>query len=219
MNITVLGATGMAGSAIVREGARRGHRVTAAARAPRPTADPLVTPVAIDVEGPVTGLRQALVTTDAVVLAIRMPAGTEGRLAPLTARVLDEAGRAGVRTLVVGGAGPLLSPRIPGSLVLDDPAYVPPQWRDIAAASVDQLAACTAHANQRWTYLSPSAVFEPGVGVGAYRRGGDTLLVNSDGSSRITASDFALAVLDELERPGTGRHITVIEQEGGRPTP
>ena len=99
--------------------------------------------------------------------------------------------------------------------VLDDPTFVPPQWRDVASASLDQFNACTEHPNQNWTYLSPSAVFEPGQGTGAYRRGGDTLLINHDGTSRITPADLALAVLDELEQPSTQRHFTAIEQAKG----
>ncbi|OZY79883.1 NADH-flavin reductase, partial [Streptococcus pyogenes] len=55
----------------------------------------------------------------------------------------------------------------------------------------------------------------PGQGTGAYRRGGDTLLINHDGTSRITPADLALAVLDELEQPSTQRHFTAIEQAKG----
>lgn len=101
---------------------------------------------------------------------------------------------------MIGGAGPLSSPDDPGRLVLDDPRYVPQQWRTIARASVDQLTACASHGANS-TYLSPPAVLEPGTRTGTYRRGGTELLVDADGASRISAEDLAVAVVDEIENP------------------
>ena len=37
--------------------------------------------------------------------------------------------------------------------------------------------------------------------IGKYRLGGDQLLADADGVSRISAEDFAVALLDELEQP------------------
>ena len=53
-----------------------------------------------------------------------------------------------------------------------------------------------------WTYLSPALTIEPGRRSGNYRPGTDTVLTNDKGESKISAEDFAMAVLDELERPG-----------------
>lgn len=213
MKITVLGATGMAGTAIAQEATRRGHQVTAVSRHPRSNDAPDTPTVAVDLTQTDAPLQPALAGTDAVVVAVRMATGDEARIAPMTSYVLDQASTAGIRTLIVGGAAPLRSPADPELLVLDDPAYVPTPWRDIASASLAQFNACTEHPNQNWIYLSPSAVFEPGQGTGAYRRGGNTLLVNHDGTSRITPPDLALAVLDELEHPSTEHHVTAIEKD------
>lgn len=215
MNITVLGATGMAGAAIAQEATRRGHHVTAVSRNPQETNDPHTTVTRLDLTDLEAPLQPVLNDADAVVLAVRMAPGDESRVAPLTSRVLDHAAVAGVRVLVVGGAAPLRSPHDRELLVLDDPAFVPTQWRDVASASLDQFNACTEHPNQNWIYLSPSAVFEPGQGTGSYRRGGDTLLINHDGTSRITPADLALAVLDELEQPSAVHHFTAIELAKG----
>ena len=215
MNITVLGATGMAGAAIAQEATRRGHHVTAVSRNPQETNDPHTTVTRLDLTDLGVPLQPVLTDGDVVVLAVRMALGDEARVAPLTSRVLDQAAVAGVRVLVVGGAAPLRSPHDPELLVLDAPDFVPPRWRDVASASLDQFTACTEHPNRNWTYLSPSAVFEPGQGTGAYRRGGDTLLINHDGTSRITPADLALAVLDELEQPSAVHHFTAIEQAKG----
>lgn len=211
MNITVLGATGMAGTAIVQEATRRGHHVTAVSRNPQETNDPHTTGARLDLTDLEAPLQPVLNDADVVVLAVRMAAGDEARVAPLTKRVLGHAALAGVRVLIIGGAAPLHSPHNRELLVLDDPNFVPTQWRDVASASLDQFTTCTEHPNQNWTYLSPSAVFEPGQGTGVYRRGGDTLLINHDGTSRITPADLALAVLDELEQPSAERHFTAIE--------
>ncbi|NEC65708.1 NAD(P)H-binding protein [Streptomyces sp. SID9727] len=208
MRIAVLGAAGMAGSRVVTEAAHRGHALLAVYRSTRPDAlPPGVTPVAGDADD--TDAMCALFEgVDAVVAATRPPVGREHTIAATTTAVLDAAAKTGTRVLVIGGAGPLEVPGHPGRLVLDDPAYVPPQWRTVAAASSAQLAACRAH-EADWTYLSPPAVLEPGPRTGAYRRGTTTLLTTEDGTSRISAEDLAVAVLDELERPRGEWRFTV----------
>lgn len=211
MNITVLGATGMAGTAIVSEATRRGHRVTTVSRRPQVQQSDLVTSIPMDLTQPDAPLSDAFRNADAVVLAVRFQPGAEENLVPLTTRVLQQTNVTRARVLIVGGAGPLHSPRDRSMRVVDDPTYVPIQWRDIAIASCQQFEACVDHQNQNWVYLSPPAIFEPGAGTGTYRRGGDTLLLDADGTSRITPQDLALAVLDELEHPQPEMHFTVIE--------
>jgi len=55
-----------------------------------------------------------------------------------------------------------------------------------------------------WTFVSPSAIFQPGARTGKYAIGGDRLLFNSKGESYVSCEDFAVAVVDEIERP---RHV------------
>ncbi|MFJ9089808.1 NAD(P)-dependent oxidoreductase [Streptomyces sp. NPDC102384] len=221
MNITVLGATGMVGSRLVTEAALRRHHVVAASRRPLETTNPGITSIAVDANTAGqhgVALDTALDKADAAVLAIRPAPGQEDSIAPLTSAVLDATARAGIRLLVVGGAGPLKSPGRPGRLVIDDPDHVPTQWRAIAGASTTQLRTCDEHENTNWTYLSPPAVLEPGTRTGSYRRGTTTLLTDPDGTSRISVEDLAIAVLDELERPSGERHFTVARNGTGRPT-
>ncbi|MFD5788744.1 NAD(P)-dependent oxidoreductase [Streptomyces sp. NPDC087866] len=208
MRIAVIGAAGMAGSRVVTEAANRGHAVLAVYRSSRPDAlPPGVTTTGGDADD--TEAMSALLDgMDAVVAVTRPPVGREHTIAATTTALLDAAAKTGTRILVIGGAGPLEVPGHPGRRVVDDPAYVPPQWRTVAAASTAQLAACRAHAAD-WTYLSPPAVLEPGPRTGAYRRGATTLLTAGDGASRISAEDLAVAVLDELEVPRGERHFTV----------
>jgi putative NADH-flavin reductase len=216
MNITVIGATGMVGSRVAREADRRGHRLTTTSRRslPGPGLPPTTMHVTLDAQDR-RAVRRALHAADLAVMSVRPPAGHEASLATMTGAILDAAASTGTRLLVVGGAGPLRSPRDPRLLVRDDPSYVPAQYRPIAAASSAQLDACFAHPHTAWAYLSPPALLEPGERTGAYRRGTTTLLVDADGTSRISAEDLAVAVLDEVERPGTDRHFTVARIEHG----
>lgn len=56
-----------------------------------------------------------------------------------------------------------------------------------------------------WTFLSPSALFEPGERTGKFRVGDDTLLADEEGKSWISMEDYAIALVDELETPKHSR--------------
>ncbi|MFJ1766816.1 NAD(P)-dependent oxidoreductase [Amycolatopsis sp. NPDC088138] len=202
MKIAVVGAAGMVGSRVLTEAAGRGHDLVAIVRTRRPD----VPGVRIAEAGP-HRMAALFEGTDAVVAAARPAPGEEHTVPATTTALLDAAAAAGTRILVVGGAGPL---RVPGGgLVLDDPRYVPPEYRAIAGASAAQLETCRAHPAADWVYLSPPAVLAPGSRTGAYRRGTTTLLTRPDGTSRVSAEDLAVAVVDELENAGQDRHFTV----------
>lgn len=218
MTIAVLGATGMVGSRVINEARARGHRVLALSRKPA-SEDPGVTPIAVDATDP-DGIRQALAgsagqgAADAVVLTVRTAPVDQEFLVGATRTVLDVAAELGIRVFVVGGAGVLRSPGDPGLLVADNPVYVPAELKAIAAAGVAQLRACQDRTGVDWVYLGPPALLEPGVRTGRYLRGTDTLLTSADGRSWISAEDLAVAVVDELETPGSERLVTVVHREG-----
>ncbi|MEX0302802.1 MAG: NAD(P)-dependent oxidoreductase, partial [Leisingera sp.] len=58
-----------------------------------------------------------------------------------------------------------------------------------------------------FTVLAPAGLIEPGERTGKFRLGGRTLLTDAEGSSRISAEDFAVALLDETETPKHPRQI------------
>lgn len=210
MKITVFGTTGMADSEIVTEGLRRGHHITAGSRTPRPaTQHERLTPVQVYIAD-TSNVEHLLITADAAVLTVRMPPGREKEIVTLTESVLHAAKPTGTPVLIVGGSAPLRSPNDPSKLVIDDRAFVPQEWVPIANASLQQFKTCRKHPNHNWTYVSPPALFERGHRTGAYRRGNDTLLVNPDGTSMISAADLAVAVLDELEHPSGEQHFTIV---------
>lgn len=209
MKIAVIGATGMAGSRIAAEAARRGHSVSGFSRSEgsderAPDGFASFTADATDPEA----MGRIAAQHDVIVLATRPTPGTEDHVSSLVTTVLDAARNFGRRVVVIGGAGPLQSPDS-DELVIDDQRFVSRQWRTIAQASVDQFNACVTH-HADWTYLSPPALFGPGIRTGAYRRGGNQLLIDVNGESRISAEDLAIAALDEIENPQLGlRHFTV----------
>jgi putative NADH-flavin reductase len=213
MKIAVIGATGNIGRRIVREALDRGHQVTAVARhAPKQAPDEkdakLSTAIA-DATKP-DDVAKVVHGHDAIVSAVG-PAhdGSQPTFLVDAARALiDGARRGGVKRLVtVGGAGSLYVS--PGLQLVDTPTF-PAAWKGVASAHRDALAVFRPIADLDWTYVSPAAFIEPGTRTGKFRVGGDDLLVDANGQSKISMEDFAIAVVDELEQPrAVRRRITV----------
>ncbi|WP_268245573.1 NAD(P)-dependent oxidoreductase [Planomonospora parontospora] len=109
---------------------------------------------------------------------------------------------------VVGGAGSLAA--APGVRLVDTPDF-PAVYKGEALAQAELLELVRAQAGDLdWTYVSPAIVIEPGERTGSYRRGGDQVLADADGRSLISAEDYAVALVDELETgQAVGRRITV----------
>ena len=104
MRITVLGATGMAGTAVVNEALSRGHEVTAVSRRRRHRAGARLTSCMLDVADG-ESVASLLRDSDVAVVALRPPAGHESDLARLTTAVLDAASRGRTPLLIIGGCG------------------------------------------------------------------------------------------------------------------
>jgi putative NADH-flavin reductase len=114
-------------------------------------------------------------------------------------KVVSAMKKAGVnRLLVVGGAGSLEI--APGVALIDTPSF-PEAYKPEAGAGRDFLNALRNEHELNWTFLSPSAMLMPGERTGKYRTGKDQLLTGPDGQSRISMEDYAIAMVDELERP------------------
>jgi hypothetical protein len=101
------------------------------------------------------------------------------------------------RLIVVGGAASL---EVAPGVMLVNAKDFPAQWKPIALAHVKALELLRMSSID-WTYLSPSAFLEPGQRTGKFRLGQDELLTAADGKSWISMEDYAIALVDELERP------------------
>lgn len=189
MKVAVLGASGNAGSEIIRELARRGHDVRAIARKPDAIPDlPQVTRMAGDAHDP-AALAALLAGTDAVISALHFDVTADTLLTALR--------QAGVgRLLVTGGAASLEV--APGVRLIDSPDF-PAEWRAFAMGGIAFLDALRSVEDIDWTFFSPAALFEAGERTGQYRLGTDTLLTDDAGVSRISFADYAIAMVDELE--------------------
>lgn len=108
----------------------------------------------------------------------------------------------GSRLLVVGGAGSL--DVAPGVRLVDTPEF-PDKWKATAEGARQALQLLRQETKLHWTMLSPSASLEPGPRTGKFRLGDDQLLVGADGQSRISLQDYAVAMIDELEKPRHSR--------------
>lgn len=214
MKILVFGATGNIGQRVVREALERGHDVVGVVRDPAAvqSPDPRVRLVKGDVTKP-ESVAEVARGVDAVVSAISPRPNARGLPAPTmvgAARALI-AGlpRAGVkRVLFVGGAGSLEV--APGQQLMDQPGF-PEAYRAEATEGRDSLEEWRDNGKGLdWTYLSPAAEIHPGRRSGGYRVSGDQFLADEKGHSTITFEDYAVAVLDELEKPKhVGRRFAV----------
>ena len=202
MKVVLLGATGFVGSALLKEALDRGHRVTAIVRDPEKLEkrDGLI-PRKGDVYD-TASLAGLIEGNDALISAFN-PGWKDPNLYDDQVRgtksIIAAVKKAAIkRVLWVGGAGSLEVK--PGVRVVDDPAL--PDWvRPGSLATINALEQLRKEPDLEWTFLAPSAEMKPGERTGKFRLGGDQLLVDSAGHSRISVQDFAVAMIDELERP------------------
>lgn len=200
MKILLIGATGMVGSRVTAEALSRGHQVTALTRSG--SAPDGVTAVKGDASDP-AAVAAAAAGQDAVVQAVSPPRDGSDPTGPLVAvgrGVLGGAAQAGVRrVVVVGGSGSLEV--APGVRLVDAPDF-PDLYKPEALAHAELLELVQSEGGDLdWTYISPAPMFEPGERTGGYRVGVDQLLTDADGNSYISAEDYAIALVDELEKP------------------
>ncbi|KAF1011401.1 MAG: hypothetical protein GAK32_00843 [Pseudomonas fluorescens] len=195
-NIAIIGATGRAGSQLLEEALRRGHRVIAIAR----NTDKIGVRPGLSVRQvdalDATALADAVSGADVVISA--------AHFATLPApAVIGPVKKAGVkRLLVVGGAGSLLLPG--GGRVIDSPGF-PEEYKAEASAGAAFLDTLRAEKELDWTFLSPSAEFVEAERTATFRLGQDDLLVSQEGRSWISFADYAIALIDEVETPKHSR--------------
>lgn len=197
MNVVVYGATGKSGSRIVSELLRRGHRVTAVAR--NPSGLPANVHSVKDDLSDVDRIAAVISGADAVVSAYAPPPEDTDQLIGVTERQIAAIHKAGtnVRLIIVGGAASLEV--APGVMLLNS-GHVPAEWIPIAT-SHEKILRIFEKSDINWTYFSPAAFFEPGTRTGKFRLGTNQLIADAQGNSRISMEDYAIALVDELEKP------------------
>ncbi len=205
MKIALIGATGFVGSTILQEALQRGHEVTAIVRHPeKVTPHPKLRPHKADVQK-ADEVTRSVAGHDAVISAFN-PGWSNpdiyNQQVKGTRAIIDGVKKAGVkRLLFVGGAGSLEVK--PGVQSVDLPEF-PAEYKQGALATREALNLLRKEPNLDWSFLSPSADLFPGQRTGKFRLGTDQLLADAKGESRISVEDYAMAMIDEVEKP---KHI------------
>jgi len=202
--IVLIGASGFIGSAILKEALDRGHEVIAVVRHPEKITikhkNLIVKQSDVSILENVT---EACKGAEIVISAYN-PGWKNPDIAEETTRVyrilLEGIRRTGVkRFLVVGGAGSLFIS--PGKRLLDAgiiPDSFLPAVRSLASFYSDDLK------NEKtidWVFFSPAGNIAPGKRSGKFRLGKDDMIFDSEGKSNISVEDYAMAMVDELEKP------------------
>ena len=182
MKIALFGATGMVGSRIAAEATARGHQVTSLSRS---TGGDLADASAV----------RTAAADHHVVVSATGPSRTGDPHEPwldAVSTLIDNAGDA--RVLFVGGAGSLLTPD--GTRLLDTDGF-PPEYLGEAttgAAALDLFRAAPDSVD--WTFVSPAPAIAPGERTGSYATSLDT-----PAGDFISAEDYAVVLVDEIEEP------------------
>lgn len=200
MKVAVLGASGRAGSEIVKELSARGHTVTAVARKPEGIAAlPNVTPIAADADEP-AAIAKTVAGHDVVVSAL-----------PFTvkaATIMEALHQAGVqRLLVTGGAASLKDEN--DVRYIDRPDF-PQIWINGAQGGIDFFYALKEDPTLDWVFFSPAFNFVEGPRTGSFRLGKEHLIKDASGDSRISFADYAIAMVDEVENHAHSRERFTI---------
>jgi putative NADH-flavin reductase len=202
MKIALIGATGFVGSAILKEALHRGHEVTAIVRHPEKVQPyQKLRPVKGDVYN-ADDVARLITGHDAVISAFN-PGWSNTDIYNLqvkgTQAIISGVKKAGItRLLFVGGAGSLEVKL--GVQALDLPGF-PVEYKQGALATREALNMLRKESSLDWSFLSPSADLFPGQRTGNFRLGTDQLLKDANGQSRISTQDYAMAMIDEVERP------------------
>jgi uncharacterized protein len=197
MKIAIYGASGMVGSRVAAEAVNRGHEVVGVTRSggDLPAGVRAVQGNANDI----ASAKEVAAEADVLVAAIG-PSRTGGAhqdyldaIANLVAAVQGTE----TRLLVVGGAGSLV---VNGNRVVDGPDF-PAEYKAeslTVSQALDDLRGTDDSVN--WTMLSPAFVIAPGERTGTFRLGLDEPI-----GTQISAEDFAVALVDEIETPAHNR--------------
>ena len=195
MKIAIYGASGMIGSRIAAEAVSRGHEVIGITRSggEQPAGVRAVVGSANDA----ASVKELASSVDVLVSAIG-PSRTGGDPQEFVTALDTLIGSAGgTRLMVVGGAGSLVAD---GKRLVDSPGF-PEIYKAEAlllAGALDTLRATPE--GVEWTMLSPAQVIQPGERTGTFRLGLDAPV-----GTEISAEDYAIALVDELETPAHSR--------------
>jgi putative NADH-flavin reductase len=206
MKIAVIGASGKAGRLIAEEAYIRGHEVTAVVRNPdKVDTDKygLIVKDLFDLQV------EDLEDFDIVVSAYGAPIGKEDEYVTSMQKFISiMENLPEVRFFVVGGAGSLYTDDTKTKLAY---TLIPEQFAAVPIAMLKAFEELK-KSKVNWTFQSPAFTFDAnGPRTGKYTLGTDFLINNRQGKSYISYADFAVAMVDEMERGKfIGKRFTAV---------
>ncbi|MGA9575294.1 MAG: NAD(P)H-binding protein [Lysobacterales bacterium] len=210
LKILVYGASGKVGTHIVDEALQRGHHVTAVSRDPAKISrtDPNLAVVKgniLDNES----VASLVAGQDVIIISVRGVLGKSKDPADSVARIgvekvvdaLRAEGGNAARLIHVGGSGSLEV--APGKLYADTlpKIFIPRELQTEIAGQIAALNYLRTITDVNWSYATPARNFTNGKRTGVFRIGGDQMLEDARGRSRISRADFAVALINEAEKP------------------
>lgn len=199
--IAVVAADGRTARKVITEAVNRGFDVTAFGRRDENTTD-----AQHYVKRDIFDLtREDLAGFDAVVDAFgAWTPKTLPQHSTTLAHLCDILSGTDTRLLIVGGAGSLYVNPEHTVTVSQTPDF-PDSFKPLANAMASALADLRKRDDVKWTYISPAGDFQAdGERTGAYLLGGEELKLNDRGESIISYADYAIAMVDEIEK---GNHV------------
>lgn len=117
------------------------------------------------------------------------------------------------RLLIVGGAGSLYVNK-EHTLTVADGKDFPDAFKPLAAVHQTALDYLRGVKDVKWTYISPAADFQAdGEKTGKYILAGEDFTPNAKGESVISYADYAIAMVDEIEKGNhIGQRISVVKE-------
>lgn len=117
------------------------------------------------------------------------------------------------RLLIVGGAGRLYVNK-EHTLTVADGKDFPDAFKPLAAVHQTALNYLRGVKDVKWTYLSTAADFRAdGEKTGKYILAGEDFTPNAKGESVISYADYAIAMVDEIEKGNhIGQRISVVKE-------
>ena len=200
MNIAIVGAAGWIGNAVLQEALIRGHKVSALVRDPNKITTENVEVKQFDINDKTHSLAEAVKGADVVISAVSGRHNGDHSIFSKTAtRYLSELVHTDAKRLIyVGGAGSLEV--APGVTLIESPDF-PAEYHAEALAMGEALTLFLKTTSPlNWTFISPAAELFPGDRRGVYQLGKNKLLTDEHGKSSISAMDYALALMDEVEQ-------------------
>jgi len=208
LKILVYGATGKVGTHVVDEALQRGHFVTAVSRDPSRIKQQHENLSAV--RGDLLdsdSIASLVIDQDVVIISVRgikgkskNPEDALQRIAvEKVVNILRDIGEDAPRLIHVGGAGTLEVE--PGVLYADKipKIFLPKSLEMEIQGQVLALEYLRTVTDAKWSYATPAKNFTNAERSGEFRIGGDRLLEDKRGKSRISRADFAVALIDEAE--------------------